>query len=147
MGYFPACSQTLHIRCLQYGMFALVSNKCTRPGNKARAFPCLVSLVPCLFYITLEFYSSETGLQQALNATAVLFGDKTALSKLSGRCVVMSPVHCLLRSFSCGEKLGRSPRMRVNSSLSPFLQGGSWSSCSKMHPLQSFHCSCWHREN
>ena len=122
------CSQTLHVRCLQYEMFALVSNKFTRPGNKARVFPCFVSLryQGSLFVLYhTEFYSSEAGLQQALNATAVLFGDKAALSKLSGRCVVMSPVHCLLRSFSCGEKLGRSPRMRLNSSLSPFLQGGS----------------------
>ena len=149
MGYFPACSQTLHIRCLQYEMFALVSNKCTRPGNKARVLVSLRYQGSLFVLYHTEFYSSETGLQQALNATAVLFGDKTALSKLSGRCVVMSPVHSLLRSFSCGEKLGRSPRMRlrVNSSLSPFLQGGSWSSCSKMHPLQSFHCSCWHQEN
>ena len=66
----------------------------------------LLGFLPCLLYITMSFYSSEAGLRQALNATAVLFGDKTALTKLSGRCVVMShscsPVPGLLCSFSCG---------------------------------------------
>ena len=49
-------------------------------------FPCLFFLwVPSLFALYhTEFYSSEAGLQQALNATAILFGDKTALAKISG---------------------------------------------------------------
>ena len=62
-----------------------------------RIFSCLFLLwVPSLFALyQTGFYSSEAGLQQALNATAVLFGDKTALTKISGRCVSDGEYECI----------------------------------------------------
>lgn len=79
-------------------------------------FPCLFFLwVPSLFALYhTEFYSSEAGLQQALNATAILFGDKTALTKISGRCVSDDEHECsLVPGLFCSPSLNSSPSLAL----------------------------------
>ena len=80
-------------------------------------FTCLFFLwVSSLFALyQTEFYSSEAGLQQALNATAVLFGDKTALTKISGRCVSDGEYECsLVPGLFCSPSLNSSPSLPLS---------------------------------